>query len=60
MSKEAIAILQNSPAENERMKQRQVVAFAVLFLSTLAILFWIGHLGSNPRDCTGVKCGLGG
>jgi hypothetical protein len=48
MSKEVIAILQNSLAENERVKQRQVVAFAVLFLSTLAILFWIGHLGSNP------------
>ena len=43
-----IAILQNSLAENERVKTRQIVAFAVLFLGTLAILFWIGHLAGNP------------
>ena len=48
MSKEAIAILQCSLAENERVKQRQIVAFAVLLLSTLGVLFWIGHLASNP------------
>jgi hypothetical protein len=48
MSKEVIAILQNSLNENERVKQRQLVAFAALFLSTLAVLLWIGHLASNP------------
>jgi len=48
MSQEVIAILQTSLAENDRIKRRQIVAFAVLFLVTLAILFWIGHLGSNP------------
>lgn len=48
MSKEAIAILQNSLAENERVRRRQVVSFAVLFLATMGILIWIGYLGSKP------------
>lgn len=48
MSKEVIAILQNSLAENERVKQRQVATFAALLISTLAVLLWIGHLASNP------------
>jgi DMSO reductase anchor subunit len=48
MSKEAIALLQHSLAENERVRQRQLRAFAVLFVALVAILFWLGHLGSKP------------
>jgi protein-S-isoprenylcysteine O-methyltransferase Ste14 len=47
-SKEVIAILQNSLAENERIKRAQFAAFAALFLITLVLLLWIGHLSSNP------------
>ena len=43
-----IEILQNSLAENERVKQRQLVAFAVLFLGTLTVLLWIGLSQASP------------
>jgi hypothetical protein len=48
MSKEVIAILQNSLAENERIKRTQLAAFAALFLITFALLLWMGHLTGNP------------
>ena len=48
MSKEVIAILQCSLAENERIKRRQFAAFALLFLATMCVLAWIGYLGSRP------------
>jgi hypothetical protein len=48
MSKEVIAILQCSLAENERIKRRQFAAFALLFLATVCVLLWIGYLGGRP------------
>jgi hypothetical protein len=48
MSQEVIAILEKSLVENERVKQRQVIAFGALFLAAIAILLWIGHLASQP------------
>ena len=48
MSKEVIAILQCSLAENERIKRRQLAGFAFLFLATMCVLAWIGYLGSRP------------
>jgi multisubunit Na+/H+ antiporter MnhB subunit len=48
MSQEVIAILQKSLVENEQVKRRQVVAFAALFLATIGILLWIGHLANQP------------
>ena len=48
MSQEAIAILQKSLVENEQVKRRQVVAFAVLFLGTISVLLWMGQLADQP------------
>jgi hypothetical protein len=48
MSQEVIAILQRSLLENERVKHRQVIAFAALFLATIGSLLWIGHLAGRP------------
>jgi hypothetical protein len=51
MSKEVTLILRNSSAENDRIRNRQLIAFAVLFLAMLAILLWIGHLaGQTSTD----------
>ncbi len=51
MSNEISLILRNSLLENERIKRRQRIAFAVLFLAMLAILLWIGHLaGQTSTD----------
>ena len=48
MSREAMAILQKSLEENERVKGRQIAAFGALFIALLAVLR-IGYLGSHPR-----------
>lgn len=47
MSKEVVAILQNSLAENERIRRRQWAAFGVLLVALLGVLFWIGHLAGQ-------------
>ena len=47
MSKEMVAILQNSLAENEQIRKRQLAAFGVLFLAMLSVLLWIGHLAGQ-------------
>jgi hypothetical protein len=49
MSKEVIAILR-ALTENDRVRRRQLAAFAVLFLAMIATLLWIGHLGSTPNS----------
>ena len=53
MSGEVALILRKSSAENDRIRNRQLVAFAVLFLALLAILLWIGHLAGEPN--TGLR-----
>lgn len=47
MSKEVVASLQNSLAENEQVRKRQLAAFGVLFLAMLSVLLWIGHLAGH-------------
>jgi hypothetical protein len=47
MSKEMVAILQNSLAESERIRKGQLAAFGVLFLAMLSVLLWIGHLAGQ-------------
>ena len=47
MSKEMVAILQNSLAENEQIRKRQLAAFGVLFLAMLSVLLWIGHFSGQ-------------
>jgi peptidoglycan/LPS O-acetylase OafA/YrhL len=49
MSQQVIAVLPRSLMENEQLRRRQVAAFAVLFLATIGILFWIGHLANRPN-----------
>ena len=44
MSKEMVAILENSLAENEQIRNHQLAALGVLFLAMLCVLWWIGHL----------------
>ena len=41
------AILQDSLAENDRIRKRQLVAFGFAFLATLSVLYWIGHLAGQ-------------
>lgn len=48
MSQEAIAILKEYLAENEKVRRRQLVAFAILFLAAISLLLWIGHLANQP------------
>ena len=51
MPSEVTLILRNSLLETDRIKRRQWIAFAVLFLALLAILLWIGHLaGQTTTD----------
>ncbi len=54
MSQEVMAILQKSWAENEKVRQRQWIAFGALFLATVGSLLWIGHLagrlGTDVRE----------
>jgi hypothetical protein len=47
MSKEMVAILQNSLAENEQIRKCQLAAFGVLFLAMLSVLLWIGGLAGQ-------------
>ena len=47
MSKEVVAMLQNSLIENDRIRKRQLVAFGFAFLATLGVLVWIGHLAGQ-------------
>lgn len=42
------AILRISLMENEKIRRRQLIAFAALFLGVFASLLWIGHLAGNP------------
>ena len=44
MSKEVVAILQNSLTENERIRKRQLAGFAFALFAMLSVLYWIGHL----------------
>jgi hypothetical protein len=48
MSQNTSAILQTALMENEKIKRRQVIAFAGLFLAVFASLVWIGHLAEKP------------
>lgn len=51
MSKEVVAILQHSLAENEQVRKRQLAAFGVLFLAMSSVLLWIVHLtGQASKD----------
>jgi hypothetical protein len=47
MSKGMVAILQNSLAENEQIRKRQLAAFGVLFLAMSSVLLWIGRLAGQ-------------
>ena len=49
MSREVALILRNSSVENDRIRNRQLIAFAALLLAVLAILLWIGHLAGEPN-----------
>jgi apolipoprotein N-acyltransferase len=47
MSKELAALVQNSLAENDRIRKRQRVAFGFGFLAMLSALYWIGQLAGQ-------------
>jgi hypothetical protein len=48
MPQNVSAILQRALMENEKIKRRQVIAFAGLFLAVFASLVWISHLAGKP------------
>jgi polyferredoxin len=48
MQQKVSAILQTALMENEKIRRRQVIAFAGLFLAVFTSLVWIGHLAGKP------------
>jgi len=48
MPQKVSAILQTALLENERIRRRQLIAFAGFFLAVCASLLWVGHLASKP------------
>ncbi len=48
MSQETVLILRSSLDDVDRIRKRQIAAFALLFCALSASLVWLGHMGGNP------------